>query len=85
MLGGSRARLVNQGSAENGHPQLCVILPDAESGRDSGELGVEQLPTQHTAHRTAGHTCRAHPGHRRPGRVEPFTPDTRGGRTLGRR
>jgi hypothetical protein len=37
---------VNQDFAETGHPQLCVILPDAKSGRETGELRVEQLPTQ---------------------------------------
>ena len=73
--GGSRARLVNQGFAENGHPQLRVILPDAESGRDTGELPVEQLPTQHSSSHGRPHlprtrrtsstcSCRAfHAGH----------------------
>jgi hypothetical protein len=37
---------VNQGFAETGHSQLCVILSDAESGRDTGEPRVEQLPAQ---------------------------------------
>jgi hypothetical protein len=36
---------VNQGFAENG-ARAAVILSDAESGRDTGELRVEQLPTQ---------------------------------------
>ena len=36
---------MNQGFAENGAPQLCAILSDAESGRDRG-AAVEQLPTQ---------------------------------------
>ena len=60
VLSGSAPGLVDQGFAESGHPQLRVILPDAQSGRDTGELRVEQLATQRTAHRTAGRTCRTH-------------------------
>lgn len=37
---------VNQGFAETGHPHLCVILSDAESGRDTWELRLAQLPAQ---------------------------------------
>ena len=42
---------MNPGFAENGAPQLCAILSDAESGRDRG-AAVEQLPTAHARQAT---------------------------------